>query len=801
MAQKLTIEFKAKGSGALKKTLNDLHEANLRLVRAQGKYQKSHRFVQAEQEKTRKGMLELQRGARQTEGTFSVLRSKLLLTSFAMGLAIRPMLNLAKAAGDMDEIMSKANVVFGDNSEIVGRWASALGSDVGRAQSTLMEMVSTLQDTFVPLGFTRDSATQLSTSLTKLAIDVASFNNKMDADVIRDFQSAIVGNHETVRKYGIVITEASLKQEAYIMGISDGVSELSAAEKVQARLSLIQKGSADAMGDAKRTADSYANTIKRFSEFWKENSEAIGNALKPYIKAVAIFLSNERALKIAAVAASALAAGFLVLRTATFLATVQFKNLRVALARTGFGLAAVALGYLVEKFILSKNELEEMTDANSKAQEEIDNLTSEIELAIESQEKHTTSVGDSIHALSMQFIQLGHNSRAAEYSREVNRLLSEEEENLISMIEDKTKALAEEERVTKLIDRLVASTVKGKKEILDLDIKAIQARQNLVKEDLLRLLGLTGLAEAEELLGKLLSGNAEFYGKNEEKIRELIIAYKEGEIALGVLMERLQALATQTPEWVEKMSEAMSHITPVFDMISDMFGEQIDAIREHIDEVNEAAQAEIDIIRQTAKATLDEEKKTRRWQRMTAKQQAAFEKKLNDEVAKQEAEILAHKEAQQEAARKKANALLLKQFRMEQVMRISQAVMNTANAYTKHLDKSPGYAAFIAALGAIQVGLIAAQQPPKMAQGGLVGGRPHSQGGTMIEAERGEFVMSRAAVESIGVEAMNRINQGAGGASIVINFSGNVLSDDYIEDEAIPKIKEALRRGGDIGVG
>ena len=40
---------------------------------------------------------------------------------------------------------------------------------------------------------------------------------------------------------------------------------------------------------------------------------------------------------------------------------------------------------------------------------------------------------------------------------------------------------------------------------------------------------------------------------------------------------------------------------------------------------------------------------------------------------------------------------------MEQVMRISQAVMNTANAYTKHLDKSPGYAAFIAALGAIQV--------------------------------------------------------------------------------------------------
>ena len=88
----------------------------------------------------------------------------------------------------------------------------------------------------------------------------------------------------------------------------------------------------------------------------------------------------------------------------------------------------------------------------------------------------------------------------------------------------------------------------------------------------------------------------------------------------------------------------------------------------------------------------------------------------------------------------------------------------------------------------------------KMEDGGLVGGRRHSQGGTIIEAEQGEFVMSRNAVNAVGVEAMNRINQGGGAGAVNISFSGNVMSQDFIEDEAIPMIKEAIRRGADIGV-
>ena len=62
--------------------------------------------------------------------------------------------------------------------------------------------------------------------------------------------------------------------------------------------------------------------------------------------------------------------------------------------------------------------------------------------------------------------------------------------------------------------------------------------------------------------------------------------------------------------------------------------------------------------------------------------------------------------------------------------------------------------------------------------------------------------MQKKAVETVGLENMNRINAGQlGGTPVNVSFSGNINSDDFIESEAIPKIKEAIRRGADIGIG
>ena len=69
-----------------------------------------------------------------------------------------------------------------------------------------------------------------------------------------------------------------------------------------------------------------------------------------------------------------------------------------------------------------------------------------------------------------------------------------------------------------------------------------------------------------------------------------------------------------------------------------------------------------------------------------------------------------------------------------------------------------------------------------------------------ILAQGGEFVMQRSAVNSIGIENLNRMNEGGGGSAVTVNVSGNVLSQDFVEGELAENIKEAIRRGTDFGI-
>lgn len=195
--------------------------------------------------------------------------------------AFRFLIDSKNVARDADEIQSKFNVVFGELRIQANAWAESFGKAVGRAKSDVKSWMATLQDTFVPLGFARTKANELSQELVKLAVDVASFSNAADEDVIRDFTSALVGNHETVRKYGILITENSLKQEAMASGINKNYNQLTELEKVQLRYNLILKSTTDAQGDAIRTADSLANMEKRQAAELKNLQEILGKGVQP----------------------------------------------------------------------------------------------------------------------------------------------------------------------------------------------------------------------------------------------------------------------------------------------------------------------------------------------------------------------------------------------------------------------------------------------------------------------------------------------------------------------------------------
>ena len=71
--------------------------------------------------------------------------------------------------------------------------------------------------------------------------------------------------------------------------------------------------------------------------------------------------------------------------------------------------------------------------------------------------------------------------------------------------------------------------------------------------------------------------------------------------------------------------------------------------------------------------------------------------------------------------------------------------------------KNPILAAIIGAAGAIQIAALAAKPIPKFERGGLIGGKLHSQGGTLIEAEQGEYMVNRrqSAKHRRELDAMN----------------------------------------------
>jgi hypothetical protein len=67
-------------------------------------------------------------------------------------------------------------------------------------------------------------------------------------------------------------------------------------------------------------------------------------------------------------------------------------------------------------------------------------------------------------------------------------------------------------------------------------------------------------------------------------------------------------------------------------------------------------------------------------------------------------------------------------------------------------------ASIVGALGAAQIAAISATPIPQFEEGGRIGGNLHSGGGTFLEAERDEYIMSRKATAKYGFGLMDKIN-------------------------------------------
>lgn len=197
-----------------------------------------------------------------------------------VGAAIAGPFTLAiSAASDLTETMSKFEVVFGSQAAGMKKWADDFATAVGRSKGEIAGFLAGTQDLLVPIGIDPQAAAQLSKQVAQLAVDLGSFNNVADADALRDLQAALTGESEPMKKYGVIVNEAAVKQQL----LNKGLDALAAsdADKAIARLEIILRGTAAAQGDAIRTAGSFANQLKALKAVSYDTAAAIGAAIIP----------------------------------------------------------------------------------------------------------------------------------------------------------------------------------------------------------------------------------------------------------------------------------------------------------------------------------------------------------------------------------------------------------------------------------------------------------------------------------------------------------------------------------------
>jgi len=201
-------------------------------------------------------------------------------TAFA-GVAAIAMKKAIDAASDLEETVGKFDVVFKNHSKQAETMAKELVNSYAMSTREAKQYLSSIQDLLVPMGMVSNKAILMSNAVVKLSADLASFNNVPTAAAMADIQSALVGNFETMKKYGVVLNETVIKQEALSRGLWDGKGMVDANTKAQIAFALMLKGSAAAIGDQQRTMGSYANQIKQLTANSEDLKAMLGNELLP----------------------------------------------------------------------------------------------------------------------------------------------------------------------------------------------------------------------------------------------------------------------------------------------------------------------------------------------------------------------------------------------------------------------------------------------------------------------------------------------------------------------------------------
>lgn len=166
---------------------------------------------------------------------------------------------------DLAEVQNVVDVTFPNMTKQVDKFAKNAALSFGLSETMAKQFTGTFGAMSKSFGFSEKEAYKMSTTLTGLAGDVASFYNMSQDEAYTKLKSVFTGETETLKDLGVVMTQTALDSYALANGFGKVTAKMTEAEKVSLRYQFVQDKLAAASGDFIRTSSSWANQVRILS--------------------------------------------------------------------------------------------------------------------------------------------------------------------------------------------------------------------------------------------------------------------------------------------------------------------------------------------------------------------------------------------------------------------------------------------------------------------------------------------------------------------------------------------------------
>lgn len=197
---------------------------------------------------------------------------------------------------DLAEVQNVVDVTFPRMSKQLDDFAKNAITSFGLSETMAKKFTGTFGAMAKAFGFGEKQAYEMSTALTGLAGDVASFYNISQDEAYTKLKSVFTGETETLKDLGIVMTQSALDSYALANGFGKVTAKMSEAEKVALRYKFVQDQLSLASGDFIRTADGWANQVRvlklQFDSLKATIGQGLINVLTPVIQVINRIISK-----------------------------------------------------------------------------------------------------------------------------------------------------------------------------------------------------------------------------------------------------------------------------------------------------------------------------------------------------------------------------------------------------------------------------------------------------------------------------------------------------------------------------